>query len=394
MKKTLMLSLALSTFSISGFSQSVVYGTDEKDYASIHITQPSSRTYIPQSLLGEKNIAPDVTRYKLSGIGDNWFASISFGAGTFVGSPKGCEDWFGRTKPAFTFSVGKWHSPFFGTRIVYQGFKLIDGNIRDTGYGSFHGDLMWNLSSLFHRSYFETGAKWNVSPYLGAGILRNNDLKENAFAVSYGLNISYVISDRLFVSGEVGGTTTKQDWDGLGKSSHVGDNLFHASLGLGITIGKKGWKAKSLVKSATDYYPTEEDYIKYPRNDYSGLNSLRNRLGTDSVGAMPFSAPVLFFFKINSTKFVNGSQMNNIREIAAAVNEYDLKLKIVGAADSHTGTPAINRRLAIRRCRYIAKLLIKAGVPKSKMIGASLGGVNIYKPYPANRHTCVIVYKD
>ena len=34
-----------------------------------------------------------------------------------------------------------------------------------------------------------------------------------------------------------------------------------------------------------------------------------------------------------------------------------------------------------------------AGVPKEKMIGVSQGGINLYKPYTANRHTCVIVYK-
>ena len=83
----------------------------------------------------------------------------------------------------------------------------------------------------------------------------------------------------------------------------------------------------------------------------------------------------------------------NIKEIAGAVNEFDLNLRIVGAADSKTGTPKINRKLSIKRAKYIAKLLAKAGVPKEKMIGVSQGGINLYKPYTANRHTCVIVYK-
>jgi len=28
------------------------------------------------------------------------------------------------------------------------------------------------------------------------------------------------------------------------------------------------------------------------------------------------------------------------------------------------------------------------------MTGATRGGINLYKPYTANRHTCVILYKQ
>ena len=43
--------------------------------------------------------------------------------------------------------------------------------------------------------------------------------------------------------------------------------------------------------------------------------------------------------------------------------------KIIGAADSKTGTPKHNRALSVKRAKYIAKLLMKAGVDKSKMQG-------------------------
>ena len=70
-----------------------------------------------------------------------------------------------------------------------------------------------------------------------------------------------------------------------------------------------------------------------------------------------------------------------------------MKLRIIGAADSKTGSKGYNRKLSIARAKYIAKCFLRRGVSKSQMSGASLGGVNIYKPYPANRHTCVIVYQ-
>ena len=150
-------------------------------------------------------------------------------------------------------------------------------------------------------------------------------------------------------------------------------------------------------------HPIITDLTPYPRNNYSGLKSLQERLAngnTESVSGnndeniARFDAPILFFFKRNTTEFVDKQQLVNIQEIAAAVKEYNLEVRVVGSADSKTGTPKHNRSLSVKRCRYIAKLLINAGVPKSKMTGATRGGINLYKPYTANRHTCVILYKQ
>ena len=137
------------------------------------------------------------------------------------------------------------------------------------------------------------------------------------------------------------------------------------------------------------------DGSQFPKNDFEGLKSLKERMsqGDDGSG-IQLDAPILFFFKINTTTLIDKQQLVNIKEIAKAVNENDLRINIYGAADSKTGTPKHNQKLSVRRARYIAKLLMKAGVDKSKMRGFSRGGINIYKPYTANRHTCVIVYKE
>ena len=54
---------------------------------------------------------------------DNWFVSVSGGASSFIGSPLGCADLFGRIKPALQMSLGKWHTPSVGNRLVFQGFE-------------------------------------------------------------------------------------------------------------------------------------------------------------------------------------------------------------------------------------------------------------------------------
>ena len=106
-----------------------------------------------------------------------------------------------------------------------------------------------------------------------------------------------------------------------------------------------------------------------------------------------FDAPILFFFKINTTDLIDAQQKVEIAEIAAAMKEYNLKAKVIGAAHSQTGSKQHNRKLSIKRAKYIAKLLIDAGVEKERLRGISQGGINIYKPYTANRHTCVILSK-
>lgn len=238
-----------------------------------------------------------------------------------------------------------------------------------------------------------------------AGFVRLNRLNQTSFAFSYGIYGNYGISDRISVSATLGGTTTHQSFDGYGEKGRWGDNLISGSLGVSVGIGHLGWKSKGhksrLTEQVESARPHVTDLTTYPRNNYGGLKSLQERIANgDTANVVTnenfanFDAPILFFFKRNSTELIDKQQKVNIHEIAAAAKEYGLNVRVVGAADSKTGSPAHNRALSIRRCKYIAKLLIKAGVSKSRMTGAIQGGINLYKPYTANRHTCVILYKQ
>ena len=168
------------------------------------------------------------------------------------------------------------------------------------------------------------------------------------------------MSNRVSLSAELGGTSTFQTFDGAGKDKHFGDNLFQASIGLTVGIGKLGWEKKS--SKCVGMLPVQDvtDLTPFPRNDYDGLRKLRERMNNGETTVderlAKFDAPILFFFKINSTELIDKQQLVNIKEIAGAVNEFDLNLRIVGAADSKTGTPKINRKLSIKRAKYIASI--------------------------------------
>ncbi len=255
----------------------------------------------------------------------NWFVTLSGGAAAFLGTPLGCDDLFGRIRPTYHVVVGKWFTPAIGARIGYQGMWLRDSQSANQNYHYVHADLMWNL--LGRRYGRQEQVRWNLSPFLGVGLLHNASNGRNPFAFSYGLQGEYNISRRVSFVMELSGMTTFQDFDGYGKADRLGDNMLTLTAGFSFRIGKSGWKrvadanpyirqndwlidyANSLAESNRRYANQHEkdartlvelkkileieglldrcsrlfendnrEYAIFPRNDYSGLNSLRARL--------------------------------------------------------------------------------------------------------------------
>ena len=126
--------------------------------------------------------------------------------------------------------------------------------------------------------------------------------------------------------------------------------------------------------------------------DSTAASQSEEFIGSTMFGT-PLNAPILFFFKKGTKKLINSNQLINIQEIAGYVMATNQYIQIIGSADSQTGSVKTNRRLSAERAQYIAKKFREAGVPKERINGLMQGGVNMYKPVSANRHTCVIIYK-
>ena len=147
MKKLKILLAALLVIGSTAKAQ-VVYGENEKEYIKAS-SFSNGRTEKKDS----KPFLSGQEKYKLSRIGSNWFGSIKAGMSTFSGAPVGCTDFFGHTRPTMVFSLGKWHSRFFGTRLVYQGFKFTNAIDEAMKFQNYHGDLMLNVSSFYRTTY-------------------------------------------------------------------------------------------------------------------------------------------------------------------------------------------------------------------------------------------------
>lgn len=455
MKKTVLSLAATCLFgsvAASPYNSMMGYGNYDNDIA------PVNSVYL-------ENVYTD------NGWKSNWYVSVKGGVTAFLGKPVGHGDFFNRTKPLLNVSIGKWITPTVGMRLAYQGLDFKDSNTDSHSYQNIHADFMYNVSTLFKRDY-ETLPKWDIIPYIGAGLIRNNDAGQKPFALSYGMVARYRFTNRLYVSGELGNSMTWQAFDGYGHPAKMGDNLVQASIGITYTLGDVGWKrvidprpfmmqnelllerlrkanekinclsasnvcysnAVSEMKKILQIQGLLDKYedlgcdgacdevTVYPKNNYSGLNSLRARLREKNNGGKdkyePFAwnpndttklsadqyfqlmrdgklfigSPVFFFFKINTAKFNDKAQHINLHEIASVMKKYGLHAKIVGAADSKTGSKARNEKLSKKRAETIVKLLKAFKVPEDRMTIEYRGGIDQYYPLHGNRNACVMLY--
>lgn len=399
--------------------------------------QSSDSLYIQKSYSQEQMLMPVNPTYlkhvsEAANWGRNWFIEAKGGASAFLGTPIGCGDVFDRVTPVLQIGVGKWFTPAIGGRIGFQGLSFKNAEFQTMKYQFVHADFLYNITSGIRQN--ESGIPlWDVIPFVGVGMIHNSDWINNCtcqggssgshpFAFTYGVEARYRISDRVHLVGEVSGMLTARNFDGIGTSTKFGDNMISVSAGLSFTIGKTGWKR---VVNATPYIEQNlalQDYIAYmrdrnahlekrlagnddgktvyPKNSYSGLNSLRARLSMngDSLSSsdrlkVSIGVPVYFFFKLNSDKLVDKSQLVNLDDIAKMAKQENLKIKISGAADSATGTQSGNQDLGKRRAKFIAKALIKRGVDKSQIKAYNLGGIDKYAANEANRFTTVVLLK-
>lgn len=475
-----MLCLAL-TASASGQSNEVDSSYMEPVITSDVMLQSLQPTYL-------RNVSEG------SGWERNWFLEVKGGTSAFLGSPVGCGDLFDRLTPALQVGVGKWFTPAVGGRIEFQGCQFKNAEFATMKYQFIHADFMYNLTAFIRQN--ELGlSRWDVIPFLGIGMVHNSDWSSgnrsgtnHPFAFAYGLEARFRITNRLHLLAELSGMTTMKNFDAIGSSSRFGDNMLTLSAGLSVTIGKVGHKriidakpymsqnewlldyANGLssrnryltkrvhedeqcmaeyrkileIEGLLDLYKdrlTDKGHTKikslYPKNDYSGLNSLRARLAnrgwdgnpntmpramqkrngmedTDDIysldslfnnsgvtdnaylsamlnGQEYIGAPIYFFFHLGTDVLTEKNQVMNLDEIARVANKHGLQVKVIGAADSATGTESINDNLSRQRAEYIRRLLLDRGVDDSRVYTIYAGGIDKYSPAEANRNTCVVL---
>ena len=263
--------------------------------------------------------------------------------------------------------------------------------------------------------------------FVGAGILHEQSYGRSQFALNYGLVCSFAVTNHLKVNLEAANAMTFGDFDSRGSNSFGKDNLLTLSAGISVNFGAKPravfedidepylvfnrpeapiqssdsistenqelrtmlYEANEQILDLEDqlaHIPATDSFLEGLTEEHKALlTSIRN--GESAVGA-----PVMFFFATNTARLREKAQLENIKQIADMAIANNLKVKVTGQADSSTGTAARNKLLGELRSDYIAKQLVKFGVPEEMIEKVNLGGVNTFSTARANRNSYVELF--
>lgn len=413
-----------------------------------------------------------LTNYYSTSWDANWFVGVQGGGNAFFGNPLGCGDMFDRLSGNYGAYIGKWHNPYVGTRLSFQGGKFKDMFGKRENFYTLHADFLYNVTNHW-TTEDNTLRRWDIIPYVGIGMIYGPDHhhvdcpcdacngSNKGFVASAGIQGRYRVTDRAYVTAELGGLMTFNDFDNHGSRHNFGDGMLSFSVGVSYNIGKNGFSHpidarpyisqndllisnfnrtqeanlalgnqhkmdKNTIEELKKALIEEGIYDKYSylftdkardkRNYYQGLLSLRSRLkaahelaekerelellkqqkninpAMEAVQGTILSQPVYFFFKRNTAKLTDPSQLVNLDEIAAVAKEKEVVLRIDGSADSATGSAKRNKELSKERARYIFKSLIKRGVDKKNIRIFAHGGVSNHDRNEEDRNTRVSLY--
>lgn len=379
-----------------------------------------SSTAIAQSNAGYENVSGDKYEVFTNKFWDNWFISAGGGAELLIGNGDTRGDFKDRISPTFNVAVGKWFTPGLGLRLQYSGLQgrgfttnpangFIDGSLQagDKGdyykqkfsYGNLHGDVLFNMNALFGG--YNPDRIYEVIPYLGAGFTHTySSPKGEAFAVNAGVINRFRLSDALDLNLELSAMGVENKLDGEMGGKRDFDGVVSATVGLTYRLANRGFKkpqaARQLISEA------ELRDIRSRVNALSAENmNLKQELATKPTTVVveetvkaPDIAPRSVFFTIGSSK-VSSQELVNLGFLADQMQQYpELKFKVVGYADSATGTPEKNKQLSLRRAQSVVDALVGTyKIDRNRMAVDAVGGVEKFDKEYLNRMVQIEVVK-
>lgn len=335
--------------------------------------------------------------YLTNGGGANWFVGVGGGFNTAISTEiKPFAEFTPRNNWAAEAFVGKWFTPTIGARVGYKGVvnnfaydtdtfvSNAYGNGEQVRFGYAHADLMWNLSNAL-SGYKETRF-WDIIPYAGFGYLGiNNGQTDNKIGVNAGiyneLRLGNVVN--LFIDLSVIGTENpvglRTVADNAPVATSESNTLTHplymptASVGVTINISKK----KNFDRSSSVSVPMEEYNVLKTQYDALIARGPQVKEVEKTVTEIKevqvekvvqvFVGSNVFIFPCNKST-LSKDQRRELEMFAKSFNGQDVVVKVLGSADSATGTPAVNEKIAQKRADAVKAVLVKSGIPEDKII--------------------------
>ena len=335
--------------------------------------------------------------YLTNGGGANWFVGVGGGFNTAISTEiKPFAEFTPRNNWAAEAFIGKWFTPTIGARVGYKGtmnnfaydadtfVSNAYGNGEQVRFGYAHADLMWNLSNAL-SGYKETRF-WDIIPYAGFGYLGiNNGQTDNKIGVNAGiyneLRLSNVVN--LFIDLSVIGTENPVGLRTVADNAPVATSesnafarpLYMPTASVGVTINLSKKKNFNRLSS-----------VSVPKEEYDALKAqydavvARDPQVREVIKEVPVTKEVIvketvrvlvgstvITFPRNKSALSN-AERQKVEMFAKSFNGQDVVVKVLGSADSKTGTEAYNKLLAQKRADAVKAVLVKNGIPEDKII--------------------------
>ena len=314
-----------------------------------------------------------------NGFWDNWFIGAGAGANIYFGDNNKDADFFNRFTVTPEFQVGKWISPYLGTRIKAAGLTNLhtfndNASIMSRNrYASFQANLMWSITDYFMK--YSSDRVYRLIPYVGFGWAFGWDYanqpeyamghtRDNSMTLNASIINNFKLSNRVTLSIEFAATALKSGFNQV-KTSGNYDILGTVSAGLIFNLGKTATFSEAELRN-----PLEIEALNNTINELHQQNQLLAQRPVSCPECPPSEIitekivetnPLInnvVLFKINQTK-VDPYQGVNIYNIAQYLKDNpQLKVKVVGYTDKKTGTATINEKLSAERAQNVARILI------------------------------------
>ena len=308
----------------------------------------------------------------------HWFIELHGGAAMlpFGNKANGDAEFVDRISPVVSLSLGRWHSPYFATRLrgyawnVYSFEKPANEVVRyQNVFGAASLEFMFDVVNYF--APYRENRVFHLIPFVGLGAhmkFYSADDKsgdrvgtENDYSglLNGGLALKFRLGKRVDLNLEGQMMVSKNNFKGTLTAHNPADVTALVSAGLTFKLGRVAFQPIT---------PMDYELV----NDLNGqISSLRAQ--NAELSKRPVSCPEcpdalapatavnvienVVAFRIGSAK-IDKNQMINVYNSAEAAKANGGKIYIVGYADEQTGTPEINMSLSERRAEAVKNALI------------------------------------
>lgn len=307
-----------------------------------------------------------------------------------------------------TLSIGRWHRPYFATRLNLQG-----GQVKDHFMGKMqtvmgkhtyvNGSLDFMFDVVNYFAPYKENRFFHIIPFAGVGVGYRFDseycptcfdgdmyTKRVSPLATLGLQLKFRLMKRLDLNLEAKATANDFRFASYLEGGEVRGG-YMGSLGASLTfhLGKKEF---------TPITPQDDALIAKLNSEINALRAENAELAKrpekcPEVAIYPPKPGVavgnVVYFRLNSDK-IDPNQMINIRNIAEYAKNNTETITLVGYADRQTGTPDYNYELSQRRAESVKKVLVEKFGISADRIKTSWEGDRV-QPYAENVWNRVVI---